>query len=180
MISIDEFKTSFSSGIAKPSHHLVYFGIPKFLHNIHPSRDEDLQRHCSVSHLPDKSLSTSQSKTYGPQRKLPYSDSITQDIIFGILCSGDMWERVLFQDWMHYIVDNNNYNVRYYDDYISDIQIWQYNDAGQKTNGYKLMECYPISLDTHDLDWSKTNEQLKLTVTFTYKNWDSLPEKKIY
>lgn len=73
------------------------------------------------------------------------------------------------------IQELTNNTVGYYNDYISDIEVFYFNPDGENTFKVKFKECYPTLITPIQLDWASQNEVIKLNVNFAYKVYEMEP-----
>jgi hypothetical protein len=166
--SINDFKSSFKTDLARPNRFEVDIPIPlTLLAYIRSSRN--LKYRCENANLPGRTLATIEQKTYGPIEKYPYMNTYT-DLDLTFIVDGDMNQKVFFDAWLNFINPLYNNNFRYKSDYATDLTITQYDVTNQATYSVNLYEAYPISINQMDLDWSNDGYH-KLSVTFAYTSW---------
>jgi hypothetical protein len=94
------------------------------------------------------------------------------DIEMTFIVSGNMEEKKFFDAWMEYINPTYKYDFRYKTDYISTLQINQYDELNKLTYSVNLIDAYPIVVNQMDLNWGST-EYHKLTVVFANSYWQN-------
>lgn len=166
--SMTQFIGSFKTELARPNRFDVLIPPMKG----YSFASEQLSLRCENAELPGRTLMTHDQKIYGPTEKYPYQNSYN-DITLTFIVSGDMFERKYFDEWMEAISPSASFNFKYKADYITDIQVRQYDNSGNFTYGVNLVESYPIAVNQLDLDWS-TEGHHKLSVVFAYTYWTSL------
>jgi hypothetical protein len=119
--------------------------------------------------LPGKSLSTKEVKHYGPFKKIPYAMTY-EDIQVNILLSLNMIERDIMSEWMNYIYNYNTAKLKYFDDYVAEINISTFNQNNEETHKIKLVDAYPTEIGTISYSYSN-NEPSKVPITFSYRKW---------
>jgi len=164
--SIAEFKASFVNELARPNKFDVFIPIPKGLSGINP---ELLTFRCESADLPGRAFATTTQKIYGPEEKFPYQTTYN-DINMTFICSDDMREKLMFDNWLNLVNPTDGYNFNYKDDYKSDIEVRQYNVRNFISYQVKLLKAFPIGVSDLQLDWSSDGYH-KVTVTFSYKEW---------
>lgn len=167
--SINDFKSSFNTDLARPNRFDVVITPPLTLWTIVPTNAKKLSYRCEVSQLPGRTFATTERKTYGPVEKLPYLTTYN-DIDLTFLLDGDMNEKYFFDSWLDLVnpKTTNNFNYKY--DYATSIIINQYGVDNTLTYYAELVDAYPISMNQLDLDWASDGVH-KLTVTFAYTKW---------
>jgi hypothetical protein len=134
---------------------------------------------CITCSLPGKMLTTVERNTYGPSRKIATS-ALYQDVVFSFMIGDDVSELDYFHSWMGLISNNVEVvgatvnDVAYYDTYVSDTFITQYNKSGEITRKIKLEESYPINIEAIPMGWEMNNEIMKVDVTLAYRNWHTI------
>lgn len=166
--SISEFKSSFTTDLARPNKFDVQIPIPL---GLIPYRDKSrrINLRCETAELPGRTLSTTTMKVYGVEEKFPYMTSFN-DITLTFIVGDDMKEKLLFDAWLNWINPTINYSFKYKEDYAVAMRINQYDVQNKLSYSVDLIDAYPISMNQLDLDWSSDGRH-KLTVTFAYTSW---------
>ena len=131
---------------------------------------------CDTINIPSRSLTTTEFRTYGLPVKRPYGSVYTESQM-EFLCTRNMGEKKFFDAWLNYIFNNRSYDMAYYDNYTTDIDIYHFdrtatdaNDLGKSTYHIKLEEAYPTLVGEVSMNHTAT-EILKIPITFTYKKY---------
>ena len=131
---------------------------------------------CDTINIPSRSLTTTEFRTYGLPVKRPYGSVYTESQM-EFLCTRNMGEKKFFDAWLNYIFDNNSYDIAYYDNYRTNIDIYHFdrsastaNDLSKSTYHIKLLEAYPTLVGEVSMNHTAT-EVLKIPITFTYKKY---------
>ena len=131
---------------------------------------------CDTINIPSRSLTTSEFRTYGLPVKRPYGSVYTESQM-EFLCTRNMGEKKFFDAWLNYVFDSNTYDVAYYDNYTTDIDIYHFDrsvstasDLSKSTYHIKLIEAYPTLVGEISMNHTAT-EILKIPITFTYKKY---------
>ena len=131
---------------------------------------------CDTINIPSRSLTTTEFRTYGLPVKRPYGSVYTESQM-EFLCTRNMGEKKFFDAWLNYIFNNNSYDMAYYDNYVTDIDIYHFDrtakdssDLHNSTYHIKLIEAYPTLVGEVSLNHTAT-EVLKIPITFTYKKY---------
>ena len=171
--SISEFLQSFKTDLARPSRFDVTLYPPQLMRNSDPTEyTQRLNMRCENAELPSRTLQTYDLKTYGPTEKFPYQNAYN-DVNLTFIVGDDMFERQFFDNWMNYISSTNDFNFKYWNDYVTDINIVQYNVTNEASYGCQLIDAYPIAVNQLDLDWTSDGHH-KLTVVFAYTFWQNV------
>jgi len=168
MASLQQFKSSFTSDLARPNRFEVIMNLPGIL--LAPEDKEVLRYRCETAQLPGRTFDNVEQKTYGPIEKFPNLTTYT-DIDLTFILDDTMQTKTMFDTWLNYINPSRTNNLTYKSDYAADIQIYQYTVTNERAYGVNLIDAYPTSMNQLDLDWSSDGYH-KLTVTFAYTRWE--------
>ena len=131
---------------------------------------------CDTINIPSRSLTTTEFRTYGLPVKRPYGSVYTESQM-EFLCTRNMGEKKFFDAWLNYIFNNNSYDMAYYDNYTTNIDIYHFdrsvstaNDLSKSTYHITLEEAYPTLVGEVSMNHTAT-EILKIPITFTYKKY---------
>jgi hypothetical protein len=170
--SINDFKSSFSSDLAKPSRFDVTIPIPLAL-GFYITDARNLTYRCEATNLPGRSFETTEKKIgSAPVEKFPYHTNY-QEVPMTFILNSDMNQKIFFDAWMELINPTTDYNFQYKGNYAVDISINQYNSTNTLTYAGVLQEAFPIDVNQLDMDWSSDGYH-KLTVVFAYKQWQNV------
>ena len=130
---------------------------------------------CESINLPGRNLnSTTDSNIYGPTREIVDGVTYADDSNMTFQASSGLEERVFFEEWQALAFDERSWNVGYYNDYISTVDIYVLDRQDQRRFGLKLHEAFPKTIGATDLSQSANNELIKLAVTFSFRYWTTL------
>ena len=166
--SINDFKASFKKEIARPHKFDVNIPIPLTLIPYITSA-RSLNYRCENASLPGRTFATAEQKTYGPIEKYPYLTTYN-DLDLTFIVDSEMNQKYIFDAWLEYINPAFTNNFKYKADYATYLTVNQYNTENEIVYSADFFECYPISMNQMDLDWSADGYH-KLTVTFAYTRW---------
>ncbi len=173
MSTLNEFISAVKTGgIAKASKFEVLISKPNVVRNLTYRNDTEWKKmlmFCNQATLPGMNYTTTQSRTFGEFREIPYErtfDPLTLDFY----CDQQMWIKGFFDEWMSRIQDNVTREYSYYNDYTVDIQVNVLDRSNNSVYGIQLYECYPKTMNQIQLDYS-SNEVMRLSVTMQYRYW---------
>ena len=168
---INNFLSEFHSdnGYALPSRYEVIITSP----GEGDARKVSLR--CESLDLPGRALNTSlDSNMYG------IAPEIVDGVVFGgtlamtFQASSDLEEKVFFESWQEEAWDRGTWNVKYYRDYIKDIDIYVLDVQDARRYGLRLRECFPKEIGPATLDAGPAGDIIKIPVTMQYKYWETL------
>ena len=130
---------------------------------------------CESINLPGRNLnSITDSNIYGPTREIVDGVTYADDINMTFQASSGLEERVFFEEWQELAFDERNWNVKYYNDYISTVDIYILDRQDHRRFGLKLHEAFPKTIGATELSQGANNELIKLAVTFSFRYWTTL------
>jgi hypothetical protein len=144
-----------------------------------------LAMRADAAELPGRTVQTLDNRYYGPIQKTGYNSNYI-DTTISFICSEDHREKLFFEKWQDLIVGDHRegknelkmsqYNSGYYDDYVSTVEIAQFNENNDETYTIKLIEAYPILVNPLSLSWN-TDEIHRLQVAFAYRYFEDKSNK---
>ena len=127
---------------------------------------------CDQIQLPGLNLSTTQNRTFGEFREVPY-EKLYGDLNMQFYVDTDLNVKTFFDTWMASVQDPYTRTFSYYNDYITDITVVVEDLEDQMTYGVTLYECYPKTISPIQMDYA-SKDIMKLQVAMNFKYW--LPE----
>ena len=167
--TISQFKSSFTTDLARPSRFDVLIPVPIILFASPLVTSRSLLYRCETAQLPGRTFEMHEQKTYGPIEKYPYLTTYN-DLDLTFIVDSDMSQKYIFDTWLEYINPAFTNNFKYKVDYATYLTVNQYDTQNKLVYAADFYECYPISTNQMDLDWSADGYH-KLTVTFAYTRW---------
>jgi hypothetical protein len=125
--------------------------------------------------MPDRDVQMKEIKHHGPARKFVY-DYKSAPITASFYTDKFMRERSYFELWQQSAFSQVSNNYNFYDNYVSDINIFQLgsfeskNERDDMTYAVKLFDCYPKLISTVDYS-ADGNEVQTFSVTFEFRYW---------
>lgn len=184
--SVKEFVSKVrNTGVARPTRFEVLLAAPPGV-----VFGEDLilsSMFCEIASLPQINISVATQRIYGPNYQNPISVDYGGDAItMTFYVDRDMRVKKMFDAWMNYIVDPVSYNPKYlkysaadaYKTYAAEIRINQLDDMDQPVYSIKLIEAFPRNMGMMELNSSSLNMPHRLNVTFAYRKWEVVTEKR--
>jgi len=169
--ALNNFLSEFhdDNGYALPSRYEVIITSPA------AGNARKISLRCESLDLPGRALNTSvDSNMYG------IAPEIVDGITFGgtlsmtFQASSDLEERVFFESWQEMAWDKGTWNVKYYRDYIKEIEIYVLDVKNTRRYGIKLMECFPKEIGPSSFDAGPASDIIKIPITMQYRYWETL------
>lgn len=173
-ISISKLKSAVDSGLgpAMSSLFSVDITLPAALGAAQEAYNSNtLSILCQSASMPGTQFATADLPVYGPPIKMPYG-LIYQDLSLTFLCTNNMSQRKIFEEWRRIIVDPTSNYVNYYDTYVGKIRVKKLSPAGKISHWIDYEEAYPLAILEQEMA-SGNNDWLKLTVIMAYRRWRS-------
>ena len=139
------------------------------------SENRQVSMRCESINLPGRNLnSATDSNIYGPTREIVNGVTYAEDITMTFQAGSGLEERVFFEEWQALAFDERSWNVSYYNDYISTVDVYVLDRQDNRRFGLKLHEAFPKTIAGTDLSQSANNELVKISVTFSFRYWTTL------
>jgi hypothetical protein len=168
---INNFLSEFHSdnGYALPSRYEVIITSPA------AGDARKVSMRCESLELPGRSLNTSvDSNMYGIAPEIVDGITFGGTLAMTFQASSDLEEKVFFESWQEEAWDRGTWNVKYYRDYIRDIDIYVLDVQDARRYGLRLRECFPKEIGPASLDAGPAGDIIKIPVTMQYKYWETL------
>jgi len=142
---------------------------------------ENMQMMCNKITMPSRDINTSPHKTYGPKREMPYAYSFSGEIELTFYGDKFLRQRMFWENWQKTIFDGETHDMRYYDDYVGSIDIFQLgqfdakaDDDARVTYAVRLYEVYPQIISPIEYTYGNNNAIVEVPVTLNFRNWVNL------
>lgn len=173
---IENFITQIKTrGLARTNRYEVKIPFPQLNPSSNIKRVASL--FCDAVTLPGANISTTQMKTYGESRDMPY-EKIYDPVTMSFYVDSGMEVKRAFEDWMELIFNTNTRAIGYYNTYVRDVDIYVKTVDGSVPYKVTLHEAYPKTINAIQLD-TNGKDIMKMTLTMQYKYWTSVTEDKI-
>ena len=171
LYDFQQFNATIARGNAKANRFEAWINLPTALGVSRPVQDDLNIRIESVS-FPGKNIrTTSNDNIYGPTHEVAQGVTYGEELTVTFLLQNNHHQRLIFNSWQDLIVSPTTYNVSYYNDYISTMEIFQYDEADKRCAGVMVKEVFPKTVNAIELSNTTTNEFIRATVGFSFKEW---------
>ena len=158
-------------GYATPNRFEVLITRPQASAN----ENRKVSMRCESINLPGRNLNTStDSNIYGPTREVVNGVTYADDITMTFQARSGLEERVFFEKWQELAFDERTWNVGYYNDYISTIDVYLLDRQDNRRYGLKFWEVFPKTINATQLSQGANNEIIKLEVVLSFRYWTTL------
>ena len=122
--------------------------------------------------LPGRNLTTSSdTNIYGPKREVVDGVGYADTVDFTFQASSELNERVMFEKWQMKVFNPQTWNLGYYNDYVSNCEIYLLDKNSQRRYGLKLWECFPKSIGQQQLGYASNDAIMILPVSMSFRYW---------
>jgi hypothetical protein len=169
--ALNDFLAEFQSenGYALPSRYEVVITSPG------EGNARKVSMRCEAIDMPGRALNTSMDENiYGIAPEIVDGITFAGDISMTFQSSSDLEERVFFESWQEEAWDRGTWNVKYYKDYIKDIDLYVLDQQDTRRYGIRLRECFPKEVGPVSLSYATASDIIKQSVTMQYRYWETL------
>ena len=166
--TISEFAGKLSTfGLASPNKFKIEFqGIPVGLN------DRQLDFMCEQVDIAGRSVQSIMNLEYGIRREVAYNAPAYNPLNLTFICTGELKEKRLLDQWNNLIVDSTKgFDVAYYDTYAKgcSLKVTSLKPDGE-TNAFSITykEVYPKSVQSIQLNHSTQNTVLRVNAEMQY------------
>ena len=142
---------------------------------------ENMQMMCNKITMPSRDINTAPHKTYGPKREMPYAYSFSGEIELTFFGDKFLRQRMFWENWQKTIFNNETHDMKYYDNYVGSIDIFQLgqfdakaDDDARVTYAVRLYEVYPQIISPIEYTYGANNTIVEVPVTLNFRNWINL------
>ena len=157
-------------GLSKPCRFEVIINKPACITGF--SKSELPSLFCDQAYLPPTHILTSKQSLYGPPSFHPTGiDYGGQGMSLTFFVDRMFDIKLFFDKWADGVVNRNSNHANYQSNYLTDITIKQLDENDSVTYQVKVLDAYPMSVNSLTLDHGLTNTTHKLSVQFHYRKW---------
>lgn len=168
MTKLNEFIGNIKSGVAKSQYFTVQLTLPSALDRVFKDSARKVTLFCDQTQMPGLSFSTSQVRSYGEFKEVPY-EKLYEPVTMSFYVDVDMTVRKLFDAWMELIQSPDTRDFNWPKQYMTDtINIYVEDMNDNRKYCVTLNKAYPKAVAPIQLDYA-SKDVMKLSVTFTYQ-----------
>jgi hypothetical protein len=173
MATLNQFIANIKSeGLMRNSRFAITFTPPRSMQGSGAALDlRKILLYCDNVNLPGMTLETTQAKTFGEYREMPFN-KLFDNINMSFYVDNSMQVKRMFDSWMGAIQNPQTRSFNYYKDYTTNITIEVFDVADKSRYQVVLYQCYPKTINPITLDYAD-KEVMKMTVSMNYKYWIS-------
>lgn len=193
MFKIDQFQAEINkAGVLRNNRFVVNFTSPKYLASKYPGTAmQNIMLRCEAAQIPGMQFATVDGPArlgYGPIEATPYGVAF-EDVSMTFIVDSKSNLHKYFYDWVNSIVNFQSrggaalkdalgpvkgmktFEVGYKNDYSTNIKVMMYNPKNQKILQTTMYKAFPKAVPSMDLSWQATDEIVKLTIPFSYTDF---------
>ena len=152
----------------------------KYMNDLMSTYGRQVNIHCDSITMPAKSMDT-QDVQYGsePVRSMVQTHTFPGTIDATFYADKYMRERQFFEAWQKMCVGEHTHKANYYDNYIGKMHIYQLGADNEQnrdrpTYAVEAMEVYPTTIGAIEYSCAKSDEVMKISISFAYKYWRNM------
>lgn len=170
----EQFVATFRDGSARTNRFKAFILTPNAL-TASGQALRDLNIRLESVSFPGKNIRTvTDDNVYGPSYEVAQGLSYAEDIAMTFLLKPNHEERWVFNEWQDLIVDPTTYNLNYYDEYISNMYVYQLDEANRYTAGILIRDIFPKTVNAVEMSNTSQNELVRCSVNLAFRDWAPL------
>jgi len=127
---------------------------------------------CETCTMPGRNISTQDIKIHGPITEMPYEVSYSGDLDVTFKLSKDFKERIVFEQWQNEFITNpKTHNIKYLDNYKSEIEITQLDEEDKPIHRVVLEDAWPKTISPIEYGDERGGEINKQRIGFSFRKW---------
>lgn len=157
---------TYNARFAKPTHFQVLL------------ENERVSLNCHNINTPGATFGTYNLRRFGIglDTAFPVSQTFT-DMTLTFYASEDMFERKYFEEWRNLrIYNQESHRFNYYNEYVRDIVIVQYNTKWEETQRTTVYEAYPTAISPLEYSYQSTDQIMTFNVSFSFYNYKTVDQ----
>tara|TARA_Y100000310_G_C20149597_1_gene564079 strand:- start:33 stop:590 length:558 start_codon:yes stop_codon:yes gene_type:complete len=180
--NVDGFTSTISKlGLANPNKFKVEITFPEALkQSIETLRELSIM--CETVSVSGRGVQTILDLQYGLRKEIAYNAPVYQPITLSFLCSSELKEKQMLDNWNNFIVPNNKgqgFDVAYYDDYKGTLKVTMLDNDGITPKYAQVYEeAYPKTINAIELNHTTQNSVARVTADFQYAYWNPISNPK--
>jgi hypothetical protein len=191
--NLNNFRSDISkNGVLQTNKFIVAFNSPRCMQNSYFGTNQGtndvltterlMQVRAESVKVPGVALLQSDINRYGvgPSQKMPFNARFTENSIT-FISDRNSQIYMYFYTWMNKIFDFSgsayesnvgaSYATEYKDNYVTDLHVYVYDNAGNQVNDIVMYRAFPESINDINLSWSDNSNLMKITVSISYRDW---------
>ena len=152
----------------------------KYMNDLLSTFGRQVNIHCDSIVMPNKQVQA-QEVQYGsePVRSMVQTHEFPGTIDATFYADKYLRERQFFEAWQKMCVGEHTHKANYYDSYIGKMHIYQLGSDNEisrdmPTYAVEAMEVYTSNIGSIEYGYARSNELVKITVSFAYKYWRNM------
>lgn len=130
---------------------------------------------CEQSNFPLLNINVKPYRIFGPTYQRPVvSDYGGDGLPMTFHLDRQMHVKTFFDTWIQTTINKDTFTVAYQEDYAVDIEIFQLDETNFRTYGVKLIDAFPRSLNTIELNNAAQGQTHRMIVLFAYRKWERI------
>ena len=131
----------------------------------------DVAMLCESCSIPARTISTLEHSDFRQPTKRPTGITV-EDVTFVFHLTNDYYMKKVFDKWTDLVISRDSYKINYKASYVSDVIIQQLNQQNVPVHGIKLINAYPVNVQSIELGNTGENVSQRISVTMAYDDFE--------
>lgn len=124
---------------------------------------------CKNAQIPGRQLLTNDRVIGTVAQKVAYGFA-NEDVTLTFMGLNNYVARKYFENWQHFAINENSYEVKYKNEYAKTVTIQQLDMSGRVVYGVNLEKAFPTQILNIDFA-NDNNTPVEVSVTLSYTRW---------
>ena len=110
---------------------------------------------------------------YGPQREVAHAFTYGP-FSMTFICTTGQPEKKFFENWQDHMVNKESWEARFYEEYISNIELISLDRKEEDSYKVTVYEAYPKTINSQEYSYGANGAYQTVTIEFAFRWWDSV------
>lgn len=183
-----KFLSHFQRGVMRPNKYLVKFTLPDGVNASSQFIDQRVRRgniqreearynsvgsiniKCHTALFPQRNLITAERLQNSSAFRVPYSQAY-DPVTFSFYADANADTRRYFDLWQNAVINVRSNTLNFYNEFTSNVEMWNLDESGTPTYGVRLEEAFPIAIGAVDVSYSNSGTFQTIISTLQYRRW---------
>lgn len=164
-------------GIAKNTQYVLEIAkLPNTMQSLSgiPDFNRDMMFFAESAEIPGTQMMTQEIRYYGLHQKFAYHKT-HDDANINFRMDGKYLVRRFFDLWIDSMYDKHTGDMKYKNDYVGSLHIWQLGEDGSRVYGVELQDCFPTQIGQLSFGFDQSGQYQRQPVTFSFRGIKDLP-----
>lgn len=188
-----KFLSHFKTGVMRPNKYEIKFNLPTGVATLKRDGNPDprvlsgamaaqqmlyngdggINIKCHTTNFPQRNLVTSERLQNSSAFRVPYTQAY-DPVTFSFYADATADTRRYFDLWQNSVINVRSNTLNYYYEFTANVEMWNLDEAGNRTYGVRLEEAYPIAVGAMDVAFGNSGTFQTITTTLQYRRWSQI------